>query len=60
MASKGIELRHLFLLYQGVKRSVNDYGQGLTTLSPSNLLKLGRVQNEAIGVTHGTTKDKLI
>ena len=48
MASKGIEQRHLLLLYQSVILSVIDYGLGLTTLSQSNLLKLDRVQNEAM------------
>ena len=57
MASKGIEQRHLFLLNQSVMLSVIDYGLGLTTLSQSNLLKLDRVQNEAIRVILGTTKD---
>ena len=57
MASKGIEQRHLFLLYQSVILSVIDYGVGLTTLSQSNLLKLDRVQNEAMRVILGTTKD---
>ena len=57
MASKGIEHRLLFLLYQSVILSVMDYGLGLTTLSQSNLLKLGRVQNEAVRVSLGTTKD---
>ena len=56
MDSKGIE-RHLFLLYQSVILSVIDYGLGLTTLSQSNLLKLDRVQNEAMRVILGTTKD---
>ena len=37
--------------------NVIDYGLGLTTLSQSNLLKLGRVQNEAMRVILGTTKD---
>ena len=50
MASKGIEQRHLFLLYQSVILSVIDYGLCLTTLSQSNLLKLDRVQNEAMRV----------
>ena len=50
MASKGIEQRHLFLLYQSVILSVIDYGLGLTTLSQSNLLKHDRVQNEAMRV----------
>ena len=57
MAAKGIEQRHLFLLYQSVILSVIDYGLGLTTLSQSNLLKLDRVQSEAIRVILGTTKD---
>ena len=57
MASKGIKQRHLFLLYQSVILSVIDYGLGLTTLSQSNLLKLDRVQNEAMRVILGTTKD---
>ena len=47
MASKGMELRHLFLLYQIVTFSVIDYGLGLTTLSQSNLLKLDRMQYES-------------
>ena len=34
-----------------------DYGLDLTTLSQSNLLKLDRVQNEAVRVILGTTKD---
>ena len=37
--------------------SVIDYGLGLTTLSQSNMLKLDRVQNEAMRVILGTTKD---
>ena len=50
MASKGIEQRHLFLLYKSVILSVIDYGLGLTNLSQSNLLKLDRVRNEATRV----------
>ena len=57
MASKSIKQRHLFLLYQSVILSVIDYGLSLTTLSQSNLLKLDRVQNEAMRVILGTTKD---
>ena len=60
MASKGIEQRHLFLLYQSVILSVIDYGLGLTTLSQSNLLKLDRVQSEAMRVSLETTKDTAI
>ena len=32
MASKGIEQRHMFLLYQSVTLSVSENGLGLTTL----------------------------
>ena len=57
IASIGIEQRHLFLLYQSVILSVIDYGLDLTTLSQSNLLRLDRVQNEALRAILGTTKD---
>ena len=57
MDAKGIEQRHLFLLYQTVILSVLDYNLCLTTLSQSNLLRLDRVQNEAIRVVSETTKD---
>ena len=56
-SSKDIEQRNLFPLYQSVILSVIDNGLGLTTLSQSNVLKLDRVQNEAMGVILGTTKD---
>ena len=48
MASKGMEQRRLFPLYQSVILGVIDYGLGFTTLSQSNLLKLDRVQNETV------------
>ena len=57
MASKGIEQRHLFRLYQSVVLSTMDYGLGLTTISRTNLQKLDRVQNEAMRTILGTTKD---
>ena len=57
MASKDIEQSHLFLLCDSVILSVIDYGLGFTALSQSNLLKLDRVQNEAMRVILGTTKD---
>ena len=56
MAAKGSE-HLLFMLYQSVILSVIGYGLGLTTLSQFNLLKLNRVQNEAMRVILGTTKD---
>ena len=37
--------------------SVIDYGLGLTTMAQTNLLKMDRVQNEAMRVILGTTKD---
>ena len=48
MPAKGIEQCHLFLLYQSVVLSVIDYGLSLTTMAQTNLLKLDRVQNEAM------------
>ena len=60
MAAKGIDQRHLLLLYQSVVLSVTDYGLGLTTVAQTNLLKLDRVQNEAMRDILGTTKDTLI
>ena len=50
MAAKGIKQRHLFQLYQSVVLSATDYGLGLTTTAQTNLLKLDRVQNEAMPV----------
>ena len=57
MAAKGIKQRHLFLLHQSVVFSVTDYGLGLTAMAQTNLLKLDRVQSEAMRVILGTTKD---
>ena len=47
----------LFLLYPSVVLSVIDYGLGLTTMTQTNLLNLDRVQNEAMRVILGNTKD---
>ena len=60
MASKGIDQRRLLLLYHSVLLGAIDYGLGLITLSQSNLLKLDRVQIEAMRVILGTTKDTSI
>ena len=51
------EQLHLFLLYRCVLLSVIDYGLGLTTMAPTNVLKLDRMQNEAMRVILGTTKN---
>ena len=60
MAAKGIDQRHLLLLYQSVMLSVTDYRIGLTTMAQTNLLKLDRVQNAAMPDILGTTEDTLI
>ena len=57
-AANSIEQRHLFLLDQSVALSVTDYRLVLKTMAQTNLLKLDRVQNEAMRVILGTTKDK--
>ena len=43
--------------YQSVVLSITDYRLGLTTVAQTNLLKLDRVQNEAMRIILGTTKD---
>jgi len=48
VATKGIEQRHLFLLYQSAVLRVTGYRLGLTTLSQTNLLKLDKVQYVAM------------
>ena len=53
VAAKCIKQCYLFLLYQSVVLSVIDYGLGLTTMAQTNLLKLDRVQNEAMRVIRG-------
>ena len=39
------------------KCGATDYGLGLTTMVQTNLIKLDRVQNEAMRVILGTMKD---
>ena len=57
MAAKGIAQCHLFLLHKCVVLTVTDNTLGLTTMAQTNLLKLDRVQNEAMRVILWTTKD---
>ena len=57
VVANGIEKHHLFLLYESVAVSGIDYGQGIIQMAQTILLKLDRVQNEAIRVMLGTTKD---
>ena len=54
-ATKGIEQRHLLLLYATVVFRITDYGLRLTKMAPTNLLKLHRVHNEATVVMLETT-----
>ena len=42
MAAKGIQQRHLFLLYQRVVLRVIDYGLGLTTMAQKKYVKAGQ------------------
>ena len=60
MVAMSTEQHHLFLLYQSLVHSVTDYGLGLATMAQTNLLKLDRVQNEAMWAILGTTKDTTI
>ena len=57
MIALGIEQRHLFLLYQNEILSVIDYDLGLINLLQSNLLRLDRVQHEALRVVLGKAED---
>ena len=60
MAAKVLQQHYLFMLYWSVILSVIDYGLGCETLSPLNLLKLDRAQNQALRVMLGTIKDTSI
>ena len=57
MAAKSTEQRHLFLLCQSEVLSVTEYGLSLAAMAQTNLLKLDRVQNEAMRDILGTTKN---
>ena len=57
MAAKDIEQRMLFTLYQHLVLSVIDYGLGLLTISKSQMTKLERIQNAAMRVILGCTRD---
>ena len=52
-----MEQRMLFTLYQHLILSVIDYGLGLLTVSKSQLVKLERIQNAAMRVILGCTRD---
>ncbi|RUS78680.1 hypothetical protein EGW08_013568 [Elysia chlorotica] len=57
MASAHIQQNVLFVMFQLLILSVLDYGLGCLTLSEANLLKLERLQNEAMRTVLGCTRD---
>ncbi|RUS78738.1 hypothetical protein EGW08_013489 [Elysia chlorotica] len=57
MASAHIQQNVLFVMFQLLILSVLDYGLGCLTLSEANLLKLERLQNEAMRAVLGCTRD---
>ena len=57
VASKGISQRILLILYQTLVLSVIEYGFGLMTLADTHLKRLDSIQNEAMRIILGCTKD---
>ena len=57
MAAADCEQRHLCLLYQGLVLSVLEYALAILTLSHSQIERLERIQNEAMRIILGCTKD---
>jgi hypothetical protein len=57
MAAANCEQRHLFLLYQGLVLSVIEYALAILTLSRTQLERLERLQNEAMRIVLGCTRD---
>ena len=57
MAATGVDQRMLYRLFQQLVISVIEYGLGLLTVSKSQLERLERIQNAAMRVILGCTKD---
>ena len=57
MSAKRAERRHIFLLNGSVVLAVVHYGLDLTAMAQTNLPMLDRVQNEAMRIPFGTTKN---
>jgi ribonuclease HI len=57
VAAKGISQRILLLLYQTLVLSKIEYGFGLMTLADTHLKRLDTIQNEAMRIILGCTKD---
>ncbi|BFZ05508.1 hypothetical protein BsWGS_08547 [Bradybaena similaris] len=57
MAGAGFQQRTLFLLMLALVISPLEYGLGLLTLSPTQITKLERIQNEAMRAVLGCTRD---
>ena len=57
MAAANIEQRLLVLLHQGIVLSCIEYACALLTISPTKTVRLERIQNEAMRIILGCTKD---
>ena len=57
MSAKRAERRHISLLNGSVVLAVVHYGLDLTAMAQTNLPMLDRVQNEAMRIPFGTTKN---
>ena len=57
VASRGVSQRILLLLYQTLVLSVIEYGFGLMTLADTHLKRLDTIQNEAMRIILGCTRD---
>ena len=57
VAAKGISQRILLILFRTLVLSVIDYGFGLMTLADTHLNRLDSIQNEAMRIILGCTRD---
>ena len=60
MAATSSAQRHLVLLYQGLVLSVIEYALPILTLSQTQIERLERIQNEAMRIILGCTKDTAV
>jgi hypothetical protein len=57
MAAVDCEQRHLFLLYQELVVSIFEHALAIQTLSNKHIERLERIQNEAMRIIFGCTRD---
>jgi hypothetical protein len=57
MAAADCEQRHLFLLYQRLVVSIFEYALAIQTFSNTHIERLERIQNEAMRLILGCTRD---